>query len=70
MAQLKCKREYSLSPSSHSFDNNEDKLIRTLTIEGCVVRNITFNQEADKLFCGCEDGLVFLITLEGIPHLS
>ena len=51
---------------SHSFDNKEDKLIRTLRFEDCIVRNLTFNKEGDQLFCGCEDGLCFLITLEGM----
>ena len=66
MVQLKCEHYVATLCSSHSYSTKEDKLIRTLNIDECVIRNITFSQDGKNLFCGCEDGLVLLISLEGI----
>ena len=30
-----------------------------------VIRCVTFNSDATKLFCGCEDGRVILLSVEG-----
>ena len=30
-----------------------------------VIRCVTFNSDATKLFCGCEDGRVLLLSVEG-----
>lgn len=70
MDPSKCNVYFFVWSYSHSFDNKEDNLIRTIRIDNCIIRNIVFSKDATNLFCGCDDGLCLLITVEGITCIS
>ena len=39
-------------------------MIRTIHMDKDIIRCVTFSSDATKLFCGCEDGRVLLLTVE------
>lgn len=49
----------------HEFANGEDVKVGSFLTNNGLIRCITFNPDATKLFCGCENGDVLLLSVDG-----
>lgn len=58
-------RAFSLM-CSHTFVDRKDVKIGSFTCNEGAVRCIDFSPDATRIFCGCENGEVLLVTLDGM----
>ena len=49
----------------HAFDTGKDIKVGSFNAEDGAIRCIAFNSDATKLFCGCENGDVVLLSVDG-----
>lgn len=49
----------------HTYNDRKDVKIASFTCNNGMVHCIDFNPDATRVFCGCENGDVLLVTLEG-----
>ena len=66
MVLLKCLGVKETIMCSHTFVDGKDVKETAFTANNGLIRCITFNKDATKIFCGCENGDILLLSTDGL----